>query len=118
MSVFVATVDGRVLQYDSPQCTSTDWIRHENGRWKIYWRNCTCADCTNQKHENLIAYIPDGTIVSIGFERPFTVEGRLLNSGEKSKVVSIRDWLAKRNAKGTLPRKVVRQIDILDKLAK
>lgn len=98
MSVYVVTRDQRLLRYDGPQCGRNAWIRHDGYRWKVYYKSCTCVKCEVLEHEVLIAYVDPTQIVSIGFERPVVVGGRLLSVEVKSQLRALGDWVERRGA--------------------
>lgn len=101
--VYAVTTDNRLLGFRSPTDEHSMWLRSAGARWKIYYKNCTCANCTRADHEVLIAYVESSRVVSIGFERPVAVEGRMLTSSERYALGNLRDWL---KAVKRLPKKI------------
>lgn len=109
MSVFVVTTDYRLLEYPLPahaKKSKSIWLRDCDPVWKIYWKTCSCADCVNiDGHEVVIAWIEKREVMSIGFQRPIAIDGRLLTDGEKRKLTDLKKWLEQN-------KKVPKRLDI------
>lgn len=120
MSLYVVTRDSCVVRYDNPEPRRSEWLMTQSDyrRYYYYYRNCDCTSCSDDGHRQLIAYIPFDSVVSVSFQQPVIVQGRLLTSLEKSNLTNIKDWLVKRKEKGYLPWKVERNLGVLEKVAK
>lgn len=84
MSCYVVTRRGEVVEYP-PSRGDQVWLglNREPGIHKIYGLSCACCDdqkrnCKpphTKQHENLIAWVSQADILSIGFEKPTIVAG-------------------------------------------
>lgn len=101
MSIYVVTKSGDLLEYSAPD-GYREWIGTEETRYRIFKSEQRCGRSPANNQKSLMSYVDKDEVVSIGFIKPVTIEGRMLNWSERSKLTTLRNWLAKRR----LPRKI------------